>query len=303
MISEILASLNILEKLAKFWSWLRGRKPTPVEIAVPPVETVATRLVRLFESHGVHRNQIPRFIGHGLTVKDVQDDSLLLDKLDESLLKDVCERFSVRREWLDGAEPQIHPCHDFYKYPDRFVGLIEKLKASKPEGEIAGVLIAPIEQDWGANALLILQETIGSIGQKPIYRYYLCNNWAFTYWKARAYLTACIAVAWKQNIFIHGIYKQNKEIERLAEGETLLGWQGEGIWKLGHKTWDPEDMALRPEAFLNGIDPGEGNYGIKSGLGLWLDLDQRGLMDAGINGNARQLFEQELAKYSSGSKG
>lgn len=261
-------------------------------------ETVVTRFVRIFESHGVHRNQIPRFIGHGLSVRDVQDDASLLAKLDEPLLQAVCERFAINREWLDGVEKQIHPEHDFYKHPEEFVDFIRNMKANNPENEIIGVLIASTDQAGEAHALLILQETIGFLGKKPIYRYHLCNNWSFSYWKARAYLTACVATAWKQQIYVHGIYMSNKKIERLSLGETMLGWQGEGIWELGHKDWDPEDMALDPEAFLNGVDPGKDNYGIKSGLKLWLDLDRQGMMDAGISSNARPLFQQELDKYS-----
>lgn|GEM_PF-4530839 len=58
-------------------------------------------------------------------------------------------------------------------------------------------------------------------------------------------------------------------------------------------------MALQPEVFLKGIDPGEDYFGVKSGLRLWLELEQLGLMDMGVEANARQLFQQELAKYSS----
>jgi len=264
----------------------------------PSDETVVTRFVRIFENHGIHRSQIPRFIGHGLSVKNMQDDVSLLAKLDEPLLQAVCERFAISREWLDGVETQIHPEHDFYKHPKEFVDFIRNMKANNQENEIIGVLIASTDQAWEASALLILQETIGFLGKKPIYRYHLCNNWGFSYWKARAYLTACVAMAWKQKIYVHGIYMSNKKIERLALGETMLGWQGEGIWELGHKDWDPEDMALDPEAFLNGVDPGKDNYGIKSGLRLWLDLDRQGMMDAGISSNVRPLFQQELDKYS-----
>ena len=113
MIGEILTGMNILEKLGKLWNWARGRTNVPAE-------TVVTRFARLFESHGVHRNQIPRFIGHSLTLKDVQDDASLLAKLDEPLLEAACEMFAVRREWLDGAEKQAHPDHDFYKHPEDF---------------------------------------------------------------------------------------------------------------------------------------------------------------------------------------
>ncbi|OGT19930.1 MAG: hypothetical protein A2V90_07355 [Gammaproteobacteria bacterium RBG_16_57_12] len=264
----------------------------------PSDETVVTRFVRIFENHGIHRNQIPRFIGHGLSVKDMHDDVSLLAKLDEPLLQTVCERFAISREWLDGVETQIHLEHDFYKHPEEFADFIRNIKANNPESEIIGVLIAPTEQAWEASALLILQETIGFLGKKPIYRYHLCSNWSFSYWKARAYLTACVAMAWKQNIYVHGIYMPNKKIKQLAHGESMLGWRGEGILELGHKDWDPENMALYPEAFLNGVDPEKDNYGIKSGLRLWLEIEQEGMMDPGISSNARQLFQQELDKYS-----
>lgn len=291
MIGEILAAMNVLDRLSKFWAWLRKK-------STPPTESVAARFVRLFETHGVHRNQIPRFFGHGLMLKDVQDDASLLDKLDEKFLDAACELFTVRREWLDGAEKQAHPEHDFYKHPEGFVEFLDALIEANPEGNFHGVLIAPEERDDDAEALLILQEMIGTVGDKPIFRFHLCNNWFFTYWKARAYLTACVAIAWKRKVYVTGVTMPNKEIKPLAYGETLLGWQGEGIWFIGHRKWYPEDMALKPEAFLEGIDPERNNFGIASGLSLWLALEQQGLIDTGMGADfsvkAKQLFQQEL---------
>lgn len=171
-----------------------------------------------------------------------------------------------------------------------------------PEGDFHGVLIAPEERDGHVEALLILQETIGSVGDKPIYRFHLCNNWSFTYWKSRAYLTACVAIAWKRHAFVHGVSRPTKKIAQLANGETLLGWTGEGIWNFGPVRWHPEDMALEPGAFLNGINPEQDDFGIKSGLKLWFDLAGQGLMDIGqssvICAKPKQAFQQELAKYS-----
>lgn len=105
VLDEVDAALSLWDRFKK---WHHTRKN-------PPVEPVASRFVRLFESHGVHRNQIPRFFDHGLTALDMLDDDSLLAKLDEALLEDACVRFAVRREWLDGADAQVHPCHDFYK--------------------------------------------------------------------------------------------------------------------------------------------------------------------------------------------
>lgn len=289
MIEHILAGMNILEKAGKFWNWVRGRKSVPAE-------TIVTRFVRLFGSHGMHRNQIPRFIGHGLTLRDVQDDTSLLAKLDEPLLEAVCERFAVRREWLDGAESQIYPYHDFYKNPEGFAKFIDGILANNPDAQLQGVLLAPTECGE-AFALLILQETTGHVGDKPIYRYHLCNNWYFEYWKARAYLAACIALSWKRGVFIHGKYLPKNEIDRLAMGEALLGWGGEGLWAIGGARWYPEDMALRPEAYLKGVDPELNNFGIRSALEWWLEFEQHGLMDTPFKENVRPLFQQELSKY------
>lgn len=223
----------------------------------------------------------------------------LISKLDEEMLEAACARFAVRREWLDGAELQIHPDHDFYKYPKEFLKFLEDLIANNPDGELRGVLIAPEERNGHAEALLILQETIGVVGDKPIYRFHLCNNWSFTYWKSRGYLAACVAIAWEHQVFIHGTTMPKKEIKQLAYGQTLLGWQGEGIWFLGNRKWYPEDMALQPEVYLDGIDPERNNFGIAAGLSLWLDLEEQGLMGTGIRADAKQLFQQELAKYTS----
>lgn len=290
VLDEVEAALSLWDRLKKL---LHARKN-------PPVESIATRFVRLFESHGVYRNQIPRFFGHSLSVQDVQDDASLVAKLDETILEAACKRFAVRREWLDGAESQIHPDHDFYKHPEGFADFLVELKTANPDGELSGVLIAPIDQGWQASALLILQETVGAVGEKPIYRYHLCNNWVFSYWKARAYLTACIAIAWKRGVYVHGLRIHTKEIEKLAEGELLLSGQGEGIWNFcGSKKWYPEDMALKPGTFLEGVDPERDNFGIKSGLRLWLELEEQGLMATGCPvTNVRQLFQQELEKYS-----
>lgn len=164
------------------------------------------------------------------------------------MLDAACELFAVRREWLDGAEKQIHIEHNFYKWPDRFEKFLNNLHDKNPDGDITGVLIVPAEAEWGANALLILQETVGYIGDKSIYRFHLCNDWAYTYWKARAYLTACIAIAWKNNNYIHAITKPRDFIDELAYGETLLGWNGEeyGTWGINLSTPNIWHFALKP---------------------------------------------------------
>ncbi len=293
MLGEILATLNIGEKVWKFIGAIRKTKPTQSE-------TMSSRFIRLFECHGVHRNQIPRFFGHGLTVKDVQDDQSLLGKLDEPLLEAACVRFGVRREWLDGAEPHVFTCHDFYKDPGGVLPFLNRLREANPEAKVDGILIAPEGEE--GEALVLLSEFIGWIGDKAIYRYHLCNNWLFDYWKSRAYLTAFVAICWKNGVHIRGTYLPEKEIERVACGDALICTEDGDPGIRGTRLWYPEDMALRPDVFLSGVDPEQDQFGIKSALMLWLDLEQQGYMDAGLamysKEPIRSLFETKLAEYS-----
>lgn len=289
MIDQVLGTLNIIEKAGRFFGWLR-------KIRASSPETVGSRFIRLFESHDVHRNQIPRFFGHGLTLKDVQDEASLIEKLDEPLLDAACQLFGIRREWLEGAETQIYVCQDFYKSPEDVAPFLKTLKESNPDGDLGGILIAPEEQE--GDALIVLSEVIGAIGEKPIYRYHLCNNWAFDYWKSRAYLTACIAIAWKHDIYIRGTYLPKKEIKRIAWGQALLiSGDGDAVGR-GGRLWYPEDMALKPKAFLSGIDPERDKYGLTSALEHWLKLEEEGYMATGLTmypkETIRGSFEQAL---------
>ncbi|WP_374495551.1 hypothetical protein [Zoogloea sp.] len=291
MLGEILSTLNIGEKLVRLFKWFKERRHS-----VP--ESVSARFIRLFECHNVHRNQIPRFFGHGLTLKDVQSDVDLLLKLDETLLQAACELFAVRREWLDGAEKQIFPIHRFYKHPHTFSEFLEALKAARPDKELSGVVLAPKEPGPDTEAVLVLQETVGWVGDKAIYRYHFCDEWKLSYWKSRAYLTACVAIAWRQGVVIHGVYVDEKRLKKLTGGLALPTWSSDGIWSFGIKRWDPEDMALRPEAFLDGLDPELDNFGFWAGLRLWLSLCDKGFMNTGLGkynvGEIRQSFKHAL---------
>lgn len=293
MIGEILGALNIIEKAGRFVGWVRKTRK-------PPSESVSSRFIQLFESHDVHRNQIPRFFGHGLTVKDLQDETALLGKLDEPVLDAACSLFGVRREWLEGAESQVYPCHAFYKHPEDVAYFLTALREKNPDGGLDGILIAPTEK--AGDALIILSEVIGGVGEKPIYRYHLCNNWLFDYWKSRAYLTAFVAIAWKHGVHIRGGSLPSKAIKRIAEGEALLvSEDGNALGRYG-KLWYPEDMALKPDDYLAGVDPELKGFGVKAALSHWLELEENGYMSTGLpmysRESIRASFEQALKKYN-----
>ncbi len=262
--------LKIAEQAIRLWAWLKGKRQVRTE-------TITERFIRLFESHNVHRNQIPRFFGQGLTLQDVQSDTALMAKLDEAVLQAACDLFAVRREWLDGAEPAVYACHDFYKSPELVGDFLETLRAANPDGDLYGVVFAPESAD--GEALIVLYETVGWVGDKAIYRYHLLHNWTFSYWKARAYLAACVAIAWKHGVYLRGEYLASADIAALADGSSLIGEQDQGIYSYGGRKWYPEDMAIKPEVFLEGVDPERDNFGVRAALGLWLELDAQGFMN------------------------
>lgn len=285
-------SISDIESVINLWNRFIGR-------AKKQPETVAGRFIRLFEAHGVHRNQIPRFFGHGITIADVNDEKKLLPKLTEEILDAAVELFAARREWLDGADERIYPLHDFYKHPEEFETFLNEIQAAKPESRISGFLFAPESKDYGAEALIVLEVPIGGVGEKEINRFHLCHNWFFSYWKARAYLTACVAIAWRRGIHLYGRVVDEKSIKKFSDGCNFLELDSDGSHSLRGKHWYPEDMALEPNVFLNGIDPEQDNFGIKAGLELWLKLEEKGYLKTNIpnQGSPRAEFEKALAKH------
>jgi len=261
-----------------------------------PVTSVAHRFVDLFEAHGVRRNQIPRVLGHGLTLSDVVDEASLLPKLTEPVLDAACSLFGVRREWLDGAGEDPYVRHDFYQYPGDFQRFIEELKAARPDAELTGYLVVPEEAAPHDQAHLILGQAIACLGDATVYRYYVCDTWIYDYWKSRAYLTACVAIAWKNDVYVTGRYANRRDLSMLVASGSLPGLVLDRLAS-GGRRWYAEDLALRPDRYLQGVDAETDRFGMTSALRLWLDLDSEGWMDIGIQKLVRPAFEAELASY------
>lgn len=284
--------------------YVRGDKisfrpcPTPGQRVPPPparprlVETVATRFLKLFDVHGVHRNQISRVFGHGLLPKHLQSDEALLSILTDDMLDSAARFFAIRREWLDGASAEVYPLHDFYKKPEAFRNFLAKLRY-ETKGELGGVVLAAESESHEQTALIIIEQEIGAVGERTLYRYHLCANWLFQYWKARAFLAACVAIAWKKKVYLTGRKVGIGVIQRYVSGGTFLEYEHDTALPREGLLWHPEDMAVKPKAFMDGLN--EGKIGKREGLRVWLQLYDSGLMDAGLPyADVRQAFEHEL---------
>ncbi len=97
---------------AGFSLWDRFKKRLKPKLDAEEENMVSGRFVQLLKKHGVHRNQIPRFFGHGLTLNDIANNQNLLLKLSPEILQAACDLFKVRLQWLEGADEQIYPTHN-----------------------------------------------------------------------------------------------------------------------------------------------------------------------------------------------
>ncbi|HFG1789496.1 TPA: hypothetical protein ACGF4R_003510 [Vibrio cholerae] len=232
-------------------------------------ELLSTRLISVFEAHGVHRNQIPNVIGHGLTLYDVSSDAYLLEKLNNDILASTCNLFGINRDWLDGTSEEVYSTYNFYKYPQKFSKFLSELLAKCGSENLDGVLLTVDKVDRGTESVLILQETLGLINNKPYFRYYLCSGWVFSYWKSRGYIAASVAMCWKNKVYVRGLYLDASTVSRYASGKSLLNFGQDGVHFSNGIRWYAEDLVEDPEVYLKNVDPEENKFGLNAALSLW----------------------------------
>lgn len=227
----------------------------------------------------------------------MKDDETLLAHLDDAILDDVTELFAIRRAWLDGESDEIYPTHDFYKHPEEFEKFAIAISERCKDFDIyCWILRSPQPSRKEDDVLILIQEGIGYVGDRPIYRLHLCNNWVYKYWKAKAYLTACVAIAWKHEWWVWGREVEPKWLDSVVYGENLIGYDYvcSGFHIPATVRWETDDLVFDPEKYLEYVD--EGQFGKRYALETWLHLYDEGFMDLGKHPvvNYRQRFKSAL---------
>ncbi|MDQ7057194.1 MAG: hypothetical protein Q9N62_01485 [Ghiorsea sp.] len=175
----MLEYVGVFKSLLTIVDWFKKLFKEKEEAESKEEETIVTRFIQLFENHGVHRNQIPRFFGHGLSVASVQSNEQLVELLTEEVLADACSLFAVRREWLDGADSDIYEERFFYKRPENFVTFIDDMLKRTDASEVDAVLLVPKEKGHLSDAVIIFQERVRFVGDTPINRFYISEEWPY----------------------------------------------------------------------------------------------------------------------------
>lgn len=269
-----------------FWtapSEKKDKEVTQINDAEDKVETIATRFIALFESHGVHRNQIEEFFGHGLDIPSCATDEELLKKLTPEIITDAVKLFDVNKDWLEGSSAEIYNIPDFYKRPKELDLYLTELLKSTDANKLSAYALRSEEKLRNAynDSLFVIAEPIGEINQRDIYKYHLLGNWRINYWKSRAYFTACCALLYKHGLLVSGEIVERKWLSDIYEGQKLLDYDFTDRYgdikfpAIG--SWIVSDFVEMPDEYLKGMNTEQGRA---TGLALdmWLSLSENGYM-------------------------
>jgi hypothetical protein len=208
---------------------------------------VVARFLYLFKAHGLERTQIPRFLGDefGISVADVSTDENLLLALNEEILNTACNRFGVRRAWLDGADKKIYELLYYYKDLPEYVSFIKFQTEKHSDQSCLLNAYKPVHTSTDLfkscpDISLVFAEPIAEIDQQTIYRYYpFYGPFPWSYTPARFNLYAFFTIAFATSgIVLKGYDVSPKFISELAEGKII----SETIKTDG--TWHPDDYAF-----------------------------------------------------------
>jgi hypothetical protein len=265
-------------------------------------ESVAKRFVRLFEAHGVYRNQIPEFIGHELTISDMQTEDSLLVKLTPSLLNDAAGLFKINPEWLSHGQGEIFELHHFYKHPAEFGQFLDQLLEKANDKEVEGfVLTVKPPRKHEEDTLIVMKEGVGRIGERTIYRYHLCPGWVLSYWKCCADVACCIAQAQMRDISLLGRYVEKDWLQGLAYGTRLpeFSFDMEDLHMPSTGRWQVDEFVDIPEKFLEPL-PMDDGFSALSALERWLTYFDAGkiyIYSDTVNRKVGEAFKEKANKY------
>jgi hypothetical protein len=287
-----------------FWKAPSEKEAKQVNETEDKAETIATRFVALFESHGVHRNQIEEFFGHGLDIPSCANDEELLKKLTPEIITDAVKLFGVNKDWLEGSSNEMYSIPDFYKHPEKFESyLVDLLHCTEAEKLSANALTTKKKLIHDFNdSLLIIAEAIGEINQREIYKYHLLGNWGIHYWKSRAYFTACCALMYKHGLSVTGEVVEISWLSSTCEGLKLLEYdfaqRNGGVSFPSSGSLGVADFIEMPDEYLKGMNTEKG-HATNLALDMWLSLSENGYMrcfpeDEGFHAGVEKSFRDKI---------
>jgi len=100
------------------------------------IDSVSSRILSIFETHGVHRNQINRFMGYDLSIADYQSSESFLPHITDEMITAISSKFSIRQQWIECASSQCHDWYSFYKSPSSYKKFLEEQLRGSDKNDI-----------------------------------------------------------------------------------------------------------------------------------------------------------------------
>lgn len=267
------------------------------DVSRDTLKTIPERFIYLFECHGVHRNQVPAFFGHGITLHAMADLTELSKQLTPEILHKVSNLFGVRQDWLECVSDKIYNVPDFYKHPEEFDHYLTELKQISNELWCYVLRTRDSEHtDDNSDGAFLIVETIGVINNREIVKYYPIGHLCIGYWKSRADFAANCGLLVKSGIQQVGKYADKNWLSQLNDGVIIpkYDYQVGSVAVAASAVWYIDEFFERPEHFLNGVDAEANNFGLRSAVDRWLHWSAQGYFDAFSHPRCRELFERKL---------
>lgn len=123
-------------------------------------------------------------------------------------------------------------------------------------------------------------EEIGMLNDRAIERLHILGGWVFSYWRSRAYLTACASIALNNDIWLIGKECDDAWLKTFCAGEEIPKYDFDygGFNFNTSKTWYVDEFIEQPEKYINGVSPEQDDFGLHSAISKWLELEASGYM-------------------------
>ena len=265
--------LSAIEVINSGFQLFKNLKSLPFnkgkDVSSNTLNTIPERFIYLFECHGVHRNQIPAFFGHGITLHAMTDLAELSKQLTPEILQQASSLFGVRQDWLECVSDKIYNVPDFYKHPEEFEQYITELKQTT--NELRCYVLRTRESahtDDDSDGAFLFVKTIGVINSREITRYYPVGHESINYGLSRADFAANCGLLIKSGIQQVGKYA-NKDWLNLFNSGTVIpeyDYQDGSVAVASSAVWYIDEFFERPEHFLKGVDAEANNFGLHSAI-------------------------------------
>lgn len=248
----------------------------------------------------MHRNQIPAFFGHGITLHAMTDLAELSKQLTPEILQQASSLFGVRQDWLECVSDKIYNVPDFYKHPEEFDQYITELKQTTNELWCYVLRTRQSAQrDDDSDGAFLFVETIGVVNNREVVKYHPVGHLRIGYWKSRADFAANCGLLIKSGIQQVGKYADKDWLKKFNCGTVIpkYDYQDGSVAVASSAVWYIDEFFERPEHFLKGVDAEANNFGLRSAINRWFYWSAKGYFDAfddDSHSRCRKLFERKL---------